>query len=170
LPRSRDRAASKTHLRSPASKRSFETRPTEATTSALNGSDATETVSIAGVNGASAPEVRIIGKLRCCAWNRSTKSTSGCTANRSARRCDPDGITRGKYLELRKMQTHQGFKHWQLAILTALLAGTLSSAQAGDYSNVYFFGDSLIDNGVYADVIAPLLPTNARFTTNPGTV
>lgn len=42
----------------------------------------------------------------------------------------------------------------------------LTVAQAGDYSNVYFFGDSLSDNGAYAPLVGP----NARFTTNPGTV
>ncbi|MFZ4539504.1 hypothetical protein [Propionivibrio sp.] len=64
------------------------------------------------------------------------------------------------------MNRHQGFMLKHLALASALLAGTLCSAQAGDYSNVYFFGDSLSDNGAYAPLVGP----NARFTTNPGTV
>jgi outer membrane lipase/esterase len=59
----------------------------------------------------------------------------------------------------------------RIALATLLLAGTLGNTQAGDYSNVYFFGDSLSDSGAYAPILAfPLLPSNARFTTNPGTV
>lgn len=50
--------------------------------------------------------------------------------------------------------------------LAALLAAMAGGAQAGDYANVYFFGDSLSDNGAYAPIVGP----NARFTTNPGTV
>lgn len=63
------------------------------------------------------------------------------------------------------MSRPQGFKRKQLALATALLGATLGSAQASN-SRVYFFGDSLSDNGAYA----PMLPitTNARFTTNPG--
>ena len=64
-------------------------------------------------------------------------------------------------------------KPWEITLkrgggFAALLAGVLTGAQAGDYSNVYFFGDSLSDNGAYAPILA--VPTNARFTTNPGTV
>jgi outer membrane lipase/esterase len=66
------------------------------------------------------------------------------------------------------MSKPQGFKRKQLALATALLGATLGSAQAGDYSRVYFFGDSLSDNGAYAPMLP--IPTNARFTTNPGTV
>ncbi len=51
-------------------------------------------------------------------------------------------------------------------ILATLLFSMLTNAQAGDYSNVYFFGDSMSDTGAYA----PLLGQNARFTNNPGTV
>lgn len=66
------------------------------------------------------------------------------------------------------MNKHRGFKFKRIAIFTTLLVGVLGSAQAGDYSNVYFFGDSLSDNGAYAPILS--VPTNARFTTNPGTV
>ncbi|MEI7430133.1 MAG: SGNH/GDSL hydrolase family protein, partial [Betaproteobacteria bacterium] len=55
-------------------------------------------------------------------------------------------------------------KHW--LILATLLTTWLTHAQAGDYSNVYFFGDSLSDSGTYA----PLIGNSARFTNNPGTV
>ena len=54
----------------------------------------------------------------------------------------------------------------QVAIFAALQVALVVGAQAGDYSNVYFFGDSLSDNGAYAPVVGP----NARFTNNPGTV
>ena len=52
------------------------------------------------------------------------------------------------------------------AVLTALLLGVVAGAQAGDYSNVRIFGDSLTDSGAYQALVGP----NARFTTNPGTV
>jgi outer membrane lipase/esterase len=48
----------------------------------------------------------------------------------------------------------------------ALLLGAVAGAQAGDYSNVYIFGDSLSDSGAYR----PIVGGSARFTTNPGTV
>ena len=52
------------------------------------------------------------------------------------------------------------------AVLTALLLGVVAVVQAGDYSNVRIFGDSLTDSGAYQALVGP----NARFTTNPGTV
>ena len=64
------------------------------------------------------------------------------------------------------MKKYPGFLVERGAIPVALLAGMVTVAQAGDYSNVYFFGDSLSDNGAYAPLVGP----NARFTTNPGTV
>jgi outer membrane lipase/esterase len=51
-------------------------------------------------------------------------------------------------------------------LIATSMAIVRSGAQAGDYANVYFFGDSLSDNGAYAPVVGP----NARFTTNPGSV
>lgn len=51
-------------------------------------------------------------------------------------------------------------------MLTTLLTAFLTSVHAGDYSNLYFFGDSMSDSGAYA----PLVGQNARFTNNPGTV
>ena len=48
-----------------------------------------------------------------------------------------------------------------------MLTGMAIVAQAGDYSNVYFFGDSLTDSGVYG----PILPNPYNhFSTNPGKV
>lgn len=64
------------------------------------------------------------------------------------------------------MKKHCSFKHRKIAIFTAVLAGMLGNAQAGDYSNVYFFGDSLTDSGVYRSVFG----SNDHFSTNPGTV
>jgi phospholipase/lecithinase/hemolysin len=66
------------------------------------------------------------------------------------------------------MNRNPPFRFNQLALATILLSAAFGSAQAGDYSNVYFFGDSLSDNGAYAPILP--VPTNARFTTNPGTV
>jgi outer membrane lipase/esterase len=55
----------------------------------------------------------------------------------------------------------------QFTAFLILLAAALTGAHAGNYSNIYFFGDSLTDSGVYR----PLL-SNAydHFSTNPGTV
>ena len=47
-----------------------------------------------------------------------------------------------------------------------LLFGVSDNALANDFSNVYFFGDSLSDSGTFG----PIVGTNRRFTTNPGTV
>ncbi|MEI7431420.1 MAG: hypothetical protein WCL27_13280, partial [Betaproteobacteria bacterium] len=60
---------------------------------------------------------------------------------------------------------HPGFTLKQFAAFLVLLVGALTGAQAGNYSNIYFFGDSLTDSGVYR----PILP-NAydHFSTNPG--
>ena len=64
------------------------------------------------------------------------------------------------------MNGHQGFMLKQGAIFVALLVGAVGGVQAGNYSNAYFFGDSLSDSGVYGPLVGP----NDRFTTNPGTV
>jgi len=48
----------------------------------------------------------------------------------------------------------------------ALPLGSVVGVQAGDCSNVYIFGDSLSDSGVYRSIVGG----SARFTTNPGTV
>jgi outer membrane lipase/esterase len=52
------------------------------------------------------------------------------------------------------------------AVFAGLMLGALASASANEYSNLYSFGDSLSDAGVFA----PLVGANSRFTTNPGTV
>ncbi len=52
------------------------------------------------------------------------------------------------------------------AVFAGLMAGTLAAASANEYSNIYIFGDSLSEAGVYAALVGP----NNRFTTNPGTV
>ena len=61
-----------------------------------------------------------------------------------------------------------GIKLKKCAAISLLLASALSSAQAGDYSNVYFLGDSLTDSGVYAPTLAN--PAYNHFSTNPGLV
>jgi len=57
----------------------------------------------------------------------------------------------------------------RLALAAALgLAGSLAQAQ---YSNVYFFGDSLTDSGAFTNLVtASGAPTANKFTTNPGNV
>ncbi|NVO14791.1 MAG: autotransporter domain-containing protein [Rhodoplanes sp.] len=52
--------------------------------------------------------------------------------------------------------------------LASLLIGAVSGAQAGPYSNAYFFGDSLTDAGVFAAI--PGVGANSHFSTNPGTI
>ncbi|MBV5346475.1 MAG: autotransporter domain-containing protein [Rhodoferax sp.] len=52
------------------------------------------------------------------------------------------------------------------AVFVGLMMGALASANAHQFSNIFVFGDSLSDAGVYA----PLVGANSRFTTNPGTV
>lgn len=64
------------------------------------------------------------------------------------------------------MFEHKFFPLKRSAFIVGLTIGALASANANEYSNVYIFGDSLSDSGVYA----PLVGTNSRFTTNPGTV
>lgn len=61
-----------------------------------------------------------------------------------------------------------GFKLKKCAAISLLLASALSNAQAGNYSNVYFFGDSLTDSGVYAPTLTN--PAYSHFSTNPGLV
>jgi len=64
------------------------------------------------------------------------------------------------------MIKRRGFRINQSAVIT-LLAGLIGTAQAGNYSGIYFFGDSLTDSGVFA----PILPNaHDHFSTNPGTV
>lgn len=65
------------------------------------------------------------------------------------------------------MSLQRGLALKQGAVFLLLLAGGLAGAQAESYSNVYYFGDSLTDSGVYG----PILP-NAydHFSTNPGSV
>ena len=64
------------------------------------------------------------------------------------------------------MSRHYRFNLNSGAVLAILLAGTFTNAQAGDFSNAYFFGDSLTDSGVFRPVFGP----NDHFSTNPGTV
>lgn len=57
-------------------------------------------------------------------------------------------------------------------VLSALLAGGIGSTQAGDYSNLYFFGDSITDSGTFINVARALSPSvpNGHFSTKPGNV
>ena len=64
------------------------------------------------------------------------------------------------------MRKRQGYRLKLGGALAACLTGALASAQAGEYSNMYFFGDSSTDVGTYS----PLYGSNTRFTTKPGTV
>ena len=64
------------------------------------------------------------------------------------------------------MGKRQGYRLKLGGALAACLTGALASAQAGEYSNMYFFGDSSTDVGTYS----PLYGSNTRFTTKPGTV
>jgi len=65
------------------------------------------------------------------------------------------------------MIKRRGFRINQSVVITTLLAGLIGTAQAGNYSGIYFFGDSLTDSGVFA----PILPNaHDHFSTNPGTV
>ncbi len=66
------------------------------------------------------------------------------------------------------MNKRKGLKIKQRAIsIATLVASLIGGAQAGNYSNIYFYGDSLTDSGVYG----PILPnTYDHFSTNPGTV
>ena len=52
------------------------------------------------------------------------------------------------------------------AVFASLMIGAVTTASANEYSNLYFFGDSLSDAGVFAPLVGP----NSRFTTNPGSV
>ena len=52
------------------------------------------------------------------------------------------------------------------AVFAGLMLGALANASANEYSNLFVFGDSLSDAGVYAPLVGP----SSRFTTNPGTV
>ncbi|MBV5333324.1 SGNH/GDSL hydrolase family protein, partial [bacterium] len=61
---------------------------------------------------------------------------------------------------------NRGFKLQRGAVLAAWLIGAMTGAQADaasvpHYSNLYFFGDSITDSGVFAGL---------RFTTKPGNV
>lgn len=65
------------------------------------------------------------------------------------------------------MIKHSGFRMKQRAVIATLLASLIGTAQAGNYANVYFYGDSLTDSGVYG----PILPNPYdHFSTNPGKV
>ena len=65
------------------------------------------------------------------------------------------------------MPKHQNVMLRRGTILaTLMVVGAVTGVQAGDYSNVYFFGDSITDSGTFSPLVGP----NARFTTKPGTV
>lgn len=65
------------------------------------------------------------------------------------------------------MNKHRGVSLRQAAVFASLQAGLMVGAQSSDYSNIYFYGDSLTDSGVYG----PILPNPYdHFSTNPGTV
>ena len=66
------------------------------------------------------------------------------------------------------MIEHRRFLLNGAAILAAMLVAAGSGAQAGQYSNAYFFGDSLTDVGVFTAL--PWVGANNHFSTNPGTV
>jgi outer membrane lipase/esterase len=66
------------------------------------------------------------------------------------------------------MLGHRRFLSNRAVALVALLVAAGSGAQAGQYSNAYFFGDSLTDAGVFAAL--PGVGANDHFSTNPGTV
>lgn len=60
------------------------------------------------------------------------------------------------------------FKIKQVAVTISLVLGLVSTVQAGNYSAVYFYGDSLTDSGVYRAILPN--PSYDHFSTNPGTV
>lgn len=67
------------------------------------------------------------------------------------------------------MTNSKGPKIKQNAIsIATLLVSLIGSAQAGGYSNIYFYGDSLTDSGVYGPL--PGVGPNDHFSTNPGKV
>lgn len=66
------------------------------------------------------------------------------------------------------MIKRRGFKIGNGTVMLALLLGVIGAAQAGSYSNIYFYGDSLTDSGVYRPILGN--PTYDHFSTNPGTV
>jgi outer membrane lipase/esterase len=59
------------------------------------------------------------------------------------------------------MNKRRGALLRQAIIVASLQAACIAGAQAGGYSNLYFFGDSITDSGVFF---------GQRFTTKPGTV
>lgn len=61
---------------------------------------------------------------------------------------------------------HRQFILKRGVVVASLLAAAGSGAQAGQYSNAYFFGDSLTDAGAFTGAVG----ANNLFTTNPGTV
>ncbi|MDQ2079102.1 autotransporter domain-containing protein [Xanthobacteraceae bacterium Astr-EGSB] len=66
------------------------------------------------------------------------------------------------------MTGHRRFMLTRAVSLAALLVAAGSGARAGQYSNAYFFGDSLTDVGVFTAL--PGVGTNNHFSTNPGTI
>lgn len=64
------------------------------------------------------------------------------------------------------MNSHKNLILKSGAFLAALLAGVTARVQASDYSNIYYFGDSLTDSGTFEAIVG----SNDHFSTNPGTV
>ena len=67
---------------------------------------------------------------------------------------------------VKKMSSNRGFKPLRGSALLTFLFAAMAGVQAGDasaspYSNLYFFGDSITDSGVFGGF---------RFTTKPGNV
>ena len=59
----------------------------------------------------------------------------------------------------------------QLAIAIAVAMAGLNGAAHAQYSDIYFFGDSLTDSGTFASLVTAFgAPSANKFTNNPGTV
>lgn len=65
------------------------------------------------------------------------------------------------------MIRYRGYKIKQGVVIATLLIGLVSTAQAGNYSNIYFYGGSLTDSGIYRPILSNGYD---HFSTNPGTV
>ncbi|MBS1191747.1 MAG: Phospholipase/lecithinase/hemolysin [Rhodocyclaceae bacterium] len=66
------------------------------------------------------------------------------------------------------MREHKDLKIKQRVVVAAILAGVIGTTQAGNYSAVYFYGDSLTDSGIYRLILPN--PSYDHFSTNPGKV
>lgn len=66
-----------------------------------------------------------------------------------------------------QMIKSKGFNVKSRKRVVALLLCVVGTAHAGDYSNIYFYGDSLTDSGVFRAILPNAYD---HFSTNPGTV